>query len=163
MTKIAIKLIPAYEYPYEINKLFSEYTHMLVTQNEEMKNYLTIQNYSGELENLERIYGLPEGRLYLAYYDSKLAGCIGLKKLDNHYCEMKRLYVRPVFRRKHVGAHLIEKIIEDARQIGYKHILLDTLPSLKAAVVNYKKHGFYEIENYNDNPIENSIYMQLDL
>ncbi|AYW47134.1 GNAT family N-acetyltransferase [Tetragenococcus osmophilus] len=160
---MTIKLIPAYEYPYEVKKLFSEYTHMLITQNEDMKNYLTIQNYNEEVENLKEIYGLPEGRLYLASYDSKLAGGVGLKKLDNHYCEMKRLYVRPAFRRKRVGAHLIEKVIEEARQIGYHHILLDTLPSLKAAIVNYKKHGFYEINSYNNNPIENSVYMQLDL
>ncbi|MDN6255866.1 MAG: GNAT family N-acetyltransferase, partial [Tetragenococcus koreensis] len=135
----------------------------LIMQNEEIKDYLAIQNYNDELENLEEKYGLPEGRLYLAYYDSKLAGCIGLKKLDNIHCEMKRLYVRPAFRRKHIGSHLIDRTIEEARQIGYQHMLLDTLPFLKAAVFNYKKHGFYEIESYNDSPIENSIYMQLDL
>lgn len=160
---MAIKLIPAYEYPYEIKKLFSEYTHTLVAQNKEIKEYLIMQNYKKELDNLEEKYGLPQGRLYLAYYDSQLAGCIGLKKLDNLNCEMKRLYVRPAFRRQRAGAHLIEKIIEDARQIGYQHMLLDTLPSLKAAIINYKQHGFYEIESYNNNPIANSIYMQLDL
>lgn len=160
---MAIRIIPAYDHPYEIKKLFNEYTHMLTTQDEEVKDYLTIQNYSKELENLEEKYGMPAGRLYLAYYDSKLAGCIGLKKLDNLHCEMKRLYVRPAFRRKQIGSHLINKIIEEARQIGYQHMLLDTLPYLKAAIVNYKKHGFYEIESYNDSPLENTIYMQLDL
>ncbi|GMA42584.1 N-acetyltransferase [Tetragenococcus halophilus subsp. halophilus DSM 20339] len=160
---MAIKIISTYDYPYEIKKLFNEYTNMLITQDKQINNYLAMQNYSDELENLEKKYGLPDGRLYLAYYNSKLAGCIGLKKLDNHYCEIKRFYVRPAFRRKHIGTHLMDTIIEESRQIGYQHILLDTLPHLKAAIVNYKKHGFYEIESYNDNPIGNSIYMQLDL
>lgn len=160
---MAIKIIAAYEHPYEIKKLFAEYTHMLTTQNKQMNDYLTLQNYTDELDHLEEKYGLPEGRLYLAYYDSQLAGCIGLKKLDDHYCEMKRLYVRPAFRRKHIGAHLIDKIIEEARQIGYKHMLLDTLPFLNAAIISYKKRGFYEIESYNNSPVDDSIYMQLDL
>jgi len=160
---MAIKIIAAYDRPYEIKKLFNEYTNMLVTQNEGIKGYLAVQNYNDELKNLEEKYGLPEGRLYLAYYDSKLAGCIGLKKLDKLHCEMKRLYVRPAFRRKHIGSHLIDKTIEEARKIGYQYMLLDTLPFLKAAVINYKKHGFYEIESYNDSPIENTIYMQRDL
>ena len=52
---------------------------------------------------MENKYGLPNGRLYLAYCDNELAGCIGLKKIDDKNCEMKLLYVRPKFRGKHIG------------------------------------------------------------
>ena len=116
-----------------------------------------------ELKHLREKYGMPEGRLYLAYCGGQLAGCIGLRKIDDVRCEMKRLYVRPEFRGKCIGSMLIQKIIEDAKEIGYQHMLLDTLPFLESAVHMYKKWGFYEIESYNDSPMETSIYMRLDL
>lgn len=158
-----IKIIPAYDYSQEIRELFSEYTQMLISGDPAFKEYLEIQNYDAELEHLEDKYGMPAGRLYLAYCGGKMAGCIGLKKLDDDNCEMKRLYVRPEFRGKKIGGLLIQKIITDAEMIGYKHILLDTLPFLENAVYMYKKWGFYEIDCYNDSPMDSSIYMQLDM
>ena len=76
---------------------------------------------------------------------------------------MKRLYVRLKFRGKQIGEKLIEKIIKDAKEIGYSSMLLDTLPFLKSAIRLYKKYGFYEILSYNNSPMETSIYMKLDL
>lgn len=49
------------------------------------------------------------------------------------------------------------------REIGYSHMLLDTLPFLKSAIHMYKTYGFYEISSYNDSPMNTSIYMTLDL
>lgn len=89
------------------------------------QKYLEIQNYDEELAHLETKYGLPYGRLYLAYDDEKLAGCIGLRKIDAQSCEMKRLYVRPAFRGKQIGSQLVKRIIADAREIGYAHMRLD--------------------------------------
>lgn len=136
---------------------------MLITNDESFKQYLDLQNYDEEVKHLESKYGMPDGRLYLVYCDGKLAGCIGLRKIDNQNCEMKRLYVRPEFRGKKLGNILIEKIIGDAREIGYSYMLLDTLPFLQSAIHIYKKFGFYEIESYNNSPMDTSIYMKLDL
>ena len=158
-----IKIIPAYDHSQEIRELFSEYTEMLISGDPAFKEYLEIKNYDDELEHLEDKYGMPAGCLYLAYCDGKTAGCIGLKKLDEDNCEMKRLYVRPEFRGRKIGGLLIQKIIDDAKTIGYKHMLLDTLPFLGNAVHMYKKWGFYEIGCYNNSPMESSIYMRLDL
>ena len=108
-------------------------------------------------------YGLPRARLYLSYLDGKVAGCIALKELDGENCEVKRLYVRPEFRGVKLGNLLIQKIIDDAKEIGYKAMLLDTLPFLKSAIVLYKNFGFYEIPSYNNNPMDTLIYMKLDL
>lgn len=160
---MSVKIIPAYDFPEEIRTLFAEYTDFLIKNDTEFAEYLQIQNYDAELQNLNTKYGLPAGRLYLAYYGGELAGCIGLKKIDVDNCEMKRLYVRPQFRGKHIGRMLAEKIIHDAREIGYKHMLLDTLPFLQSAVFMYKKLGFYETDSYNDSPMDTSIYMKLDL
>lgn len=160
---MGIKIVSAYNQSEAVRKLFTEYTDMLIENDRSIKKYLDIQNYSEEMEHLERKYGLPNGRLYLVYCDEELAGCIGLRKIDSQNCEMKRLYVRPKFRGQKIGNLLIEKIIDDAKKIGYSHMLLDTLPFLKSAIHLYKKYGFYEIDRYNDSPMNTSIYMKLDL
>ena len=58
---------------------------------------------------------------------------------------------------------MVEKIIADARDIGYGFILLDTLPFLKSAIALYRSMGFVEIEKFNDSPMEGSLYMRYDL
>lgn len=98
--RLRIKIVSAYELKEEVRALFSEYTEMLIKNDESFKKYLDIQNYDEEIEHLEMKYGMPYGRLYLIYFDEKLAGCIGLRKIDNQNCEMKRLYIRPEFRGK---------------------------------------------------------------
>ena len=136
---------------------------MLIDGDETFKEYLKLQNYDEELKHLETKYGQPDGRLYLAYYNQELAGCIGLRKIDKENCEMKRLFVRPKFRGLHIGNCLVERIIDDAKKIGYKYMLLDTLPFLNGAIHMYKKYGFYEISSYNNSPMDTSIYMKLNL
>lgn len=136
---------------------------MLIEGDSSFQKYLEIQNYEEELEHLDVKYGMPDGRLYIAFYGGELAGCIGLRKIDEWNCEMKRLYVRPAFRGKNIGNKLIQQIITDAKEAGYSHMLLDTLPFLKSAVHMYKAYGFYEISSYNDSPMDTSIYMKLDL
>ncbi len=160
---MSIEIVQAYTYKDEVKTLFSEYTDMLIEGDSNFKGYLQIQKYDNELEHLESKYGLPYGRLYLVYCDGMLAGCIGLRKIDELNCEMKRLYVRPCFRGQHIGELLVKKIIGEAKLIGYKHMLLDTLPFLKSAIFIYEKYGFYEIPSYNNNPMDKLIYMKLDL
>lgn len=157
------EIIPAYRHKEEIRALFSEYTSMLTANDPSMQGYLAIQNYEEELSHLEEKYGPPSGRLYLARCGKEAAGCIGLKKIDDQNCEMKRFYVRPQFRGRKLGVQLMQKIIMDAREIGYSHMLLDTLPFLEDAIRMYKKSGFYTIDHYNDSPVSTSIYMRLDL
>ena len=120
---MGIKMVYAYDHTEEVSQLFTEYTDMLIENDSSFQKYLDIQNYSEEMEHLESKYGLPEGRLYLVYCDEELAGCIGLRKIDNQNCEMKRLYVRPKFRGRKIGNLLVEKIIDDAKKIGYSHML----------------------------------------
>ena len=76
---------------------------------------------------------------------------------------MKRLYVRPEFRGNHLGRILVEKILADAREIGYTQMLLDTFAFLDAAIKLYEQYGFYYIPKYSDSPLDNTIYMRIDL
>ncbi len=158
-----IDMIPAYDHPEEVRELFTEYTNMLIEGDSAFAGYLRIQNYDDEIQHIEHKYGMPYGRLYLAYCDGELAGCIALRKLDDENCEMKRLYVRPEFRGRQISRLLIDRIIEDAKGIGYRAMLLDTLPFLKSAIRIYNEYGFYEIPCYNNSPMDTTIFMKLDL
>ena len=71
-----------------------------------------------------------------------------------------RLYLA---RGRGLARQLIRRITEDARQIGYRCMLLDTLPVLEDAVRLYRQLGFYEIPCYNDSPVESTLFFQLDL
>lgn len=101
------EILPAYDYPDIVGELFTEYTDMLIESDASFQEYLNIQNYDEELKHLEIKYGVPFGRLYLAYCGGEPAGCIGLKRIDERNCEMKRLYVRPQFRGNQIGNLLI--------------------------------------------------------
>lgn len=158
-----LELIPGYDRPAELLSLFTEYTRMLVSHDPSFQRYLDIQHYADEIRDLEAKYGRPEGRLYLALWEGEAAGCIALRKLDEQRCEMKRLYVRPAFRGHRIGDALVDRVIQDAKAIGYRHMLLDTLPFLESAIHMYRKRGFYEIPGYNDSPMETTIFMQYDL
>lgn len=158
-----LEIKDGYEFKSELKELFTEYTDSLIEGDKTFAEYLQQQNYDQEVQHLEEKYGRPNGRIFVAFYEGKLAGCIGLKKIDDETCEMKRLYVRPEFRGKHIGNILASRIIEEAKNIGYKSMVLDTLPFLTSAIKMYKKIGFYEIEQYNDSPMKDAVYMKLDL
>lgn len=158
-----VRIDLAYDQPQEVIRLFTEYTDNIITQDTEVAKCLDSQHYDNEVRALGEKYGLPNGRLYLAYLDSDIVGCVALRQLNDDYCEMKRLYVRPGYRGKHIGKALIEQIIADAKQIGYQHMRLDTFPFMDSAIQMYYLYGFYKIERYNDNPASTAVFMQLDL
>ena len=160
---MALELIPAYDRQDEVRELFTEYTHMLVELDPKFQESLDEQNYDEELEHLEEKYGLPGGRLYLAYWDGELAGCVGMKKLDGVTGELKRLYVRPAFRGQRLGRKLVERIIEDARSLGYTRLKLYTMPELVSARHMYENMGFHVTERYNNSPLDNTIFMEYRL
>jgi GNAT superfamily N-acetyltransferase len=141
----------------QARELFQEYAQSLGVN-------LCFQNFEHELAGLPGHYAPPDGRLLLAEYDGQLAGCVALHKWEDGVCEMKRLYLRPSFRGKGLGRATAEKIIAEARSIGYQQMRLDTIePLMKDAVEMYRKLGFREIAPYRPNPIAGAMYMELQL
>ncbi len=124
---------------------------------------LCFQNFDEEVENLPGKYTLPDGRLFLALADGKLAGCIALRKLEEKICEMKRLFVREDFRGLGIGKILIEKLIKEAGLIGYEKMRLDTFPpKMSKAVSLYESYGFYETKPYYHNPYGETLFLELN-
>lgn len=128
---------------------------------------LCFQNFEAELEGLPGDYTEPRGALLMATVDGVPVGCCALRPLDNvdyaNACEMKRLFVRPEFRRLGLGRHLAEDIMELARMAGYDCLLLDTLNDMETARALYQELGFEEIPPYYFNPIEGAHYLKVQL
>lgn len=123
---------------------------------------LCFQSFDEELKTLPGAYSPPSGRLLLAHYADRPAGCVALRQLETGICEMKRLYVRPDCRGKRLGRILVDRIIAEARAIGYKRMRLDTVASsMKDAIEFYRRTGFREIPPCRSNPIEGALYMEL--
>ena len=141
----------------QVRELFLEYEQSLGVK-------LCFQNFEQEIAGLPGHYAPPDGRLLLAEYKEQLAGCVALHQWQGEICEMKRLYLRPSFRGKGLGRMIAEKIVAEARNIGYRRMRLDTIePIMKDAVEMYRKLGFREIASYRPNLIAGAMYMELEL
>lgn len=93
----------------------------------------------------------PDGRFYLALYGGNIAGVGCLKKLEEGVGEIQRMYVPPTFRGKGIGRAIVNRLIDDARLIGYRQLRLESLEFLAAAHSLYRSVGFREIDPYADN------------
>jgi putative acetyltransferase len=103
----------------------------------------------------------------LALVGGKPAGCGALRALADgdhaNACEMKRLFVRPAFRRFGLGRLLAQALMDDARHAGYSAMLLDTLDDMEAARGLYGSLGFEETEPYYFNPVAGAHYLKATL
>ena len=136
----------------EVRALFLEYAAALGVD-------LSFQQFDEELASLPGDYD----PILLARWSGAIAGCVAMHAYGDGICEMKRLYVRPEFRKYGIGRALALGIIEEARSRGYRAMRLDTLPSMQNAMKLYGSLGFVDIEPYRYNPIAGSRYLELTL
>ncbi len=156
MTQTVITIAATADEFHEARRLFEEYAVAIDLD-------LCFQNFAEELEELALMYGPPAGCLLLARQLGLIVGCVGLRRFEGEVCEMKRLYVQPWVQGHGTGRALAIAVIGQARQLGYKRMLLDTLASMTPARKLYRSLGFRETDPYYDNPIEGAVYMELDL
>lgn len=148
--------------------LWREYAEFLKNRLQEraelpsFKEYF--KNYEQEIANhLPGRFGPPGGCLLLAKNKGKPAGCVVLLDLGNNICEMRRLFVRPEFRRLGVGRALAKAIVEQGRNMGYALMRLNTNRRMPEADKLYRSLGFGEIEPYEYFEVDGMIFMELKL
>ena len=152
-----MKIINGEMHIEEIEQLLKDYLT-------ELGRDLSFQNVAAEFYNLKSKYLPPNGRLLCAQTDNgEIVGCVAYHKHNDQRCEMKRLYVKPDFRKNNAGLLLVDEIINLARQDGYSEMVLDTIEPLQSAIRLYKKVGFTETEPYYDNPMDDVIYFRKQL
>lgn len=134
--------------------LFAEYAAELGVD-------LCFQSFDAELKDPLKKYGHPKGSLILAYWNGEPAGTIAVQALEEEgACEMKRLYVKPAFRKFGIGETLVVALLKEAKQLGYTKMKLDTLERLQSAIALYLKHGFIITTAYYHNPLPEVVYME---
>ena len=124
-----------HDYIDEVKDLFVEYVRSLGVSASVREFHGLEDKYKGEGE-----------ALYIAFIDNKPAGCVALRYVDSNTAAMKRLYVRPAFRHSSLGTNMAKMVVEDAREFGYKTLLLDSLPSMENAKELYTNLGFKKLD-----------------
>jgi GNAT superfamily N-acetyltransferase len=125
---------------------------------------LSFQNFEHELANLSAIYGPPRGRMLVAEAEGGIAaGSVGLRRLEELTCEMKRLYVRPDYRGAGLGRRMVLAIMAQGRALGYERMRLDTLPKMTEAQRLYQSLGFRTIPPYGAHAIPGTQFLEAEL
>ena len=124
---------------------------------------LRFQNFAEEMATLPSPYSAPRGRLFYAEQNGRPAGCVGIRPFAEGVCEMKRLYVHPELRGQNIGRALALAGIHAARELGYRRMLVDTLPAMRIALRLYRELGFTEVPAYYPTPVDGTVFLALDL
>jgi GNAT superfamily N-acetyltransferase len=133
--------------------LFKEYADALGVD-------LSFQDFEKELENMDVQYNKPDGILLLVYLNENPVACVAVRRSDVETAELKRMYVKSVYRGQGIGVELLKRSLSLTKDLGYKRIRLDTLENMVKAQELYKSFGFYSIQPYRYNPIPGTIYME---
>lgn len=113
-----------------------------------INRYFDAAAFEAELDGLPGKYGSPHGALLLAYHGGQPAGCVALRNLGVGIAEMKRMFVTDAHRGLSIGRALAERIMGEARRIGYRAMRLDTSHRQAEAIGLYESLGFRRIAPY---------------
>lgn len=115
-----------------------------------------------EMSEEERLDFLPpRGIFLLASVDGVAMGCGGLRPLQSGTGEVKRVWINPAWRGRGVSRRLMDALEQEARELGYGRLRLDTSRHLPEAVALYHALGYREIDRYNDNPDADHFFEKL--
>lgn len=113
-----------------------------------INRYFDAVSFERELAALPGDYAPPHGALLIAYHRGRPAGCVALRNIGLGICEMKRMFVADAYRGLHIGRALADRIMAQAREIGYRAMRLDTSKRQAEAIRLYERLGFSRIGPY---------------
>lgn len=131
--------------------------------------------FAEEIESLPGPYTPPAGTLLLASVDGDPAGALGLQPVPEdvrafgtgaeHFGELKRLYVRPSYRRLGIGRSLMRRAEVEAREHGYRALVLTTSAEMMPLAQGlYDSLGYATTETYRtDLPYPGIRWLRLDV
>jgi ribosomal protein S18 acetylase RimI-like enzyme len=140
-----------------VRELFTEYLDATIAETGQPNPDDSPEILAGMRRDIERLpgeYVSPDGALLVAWVDDVAAGSVALARIDDARAEIRRLWVRPTFRRRGVARALTLASIEHARTLGFDHVVLDVVPTRSGAIALYRALGFTDIDPYDDYPFE---------
>ena len=88
------------------------------------------------------------GYFVLASHDGRPVGCGAIRPLDARTVEIKRMFVRPVFRRRGIARSILDALEAEARRRGYTRSVLETAARQPEAIALYRRRGYVPIEAF---------------
>jgi ribosomal protein S18 acetylase RimI-like enzyme len=139
-----------------VQDLFREYVFRI---GRELNISVGYQDWEGEMA------AFPDRYLFLllAKVDDAPAAAVALKRLNETECEMKRLYCRDAFRCLGLARRLSERLIIEARALGFGAMRLDTHVSMTPAITLYESLGFTPSAPHNAPGNDGTLFFAKDL
>lgn len=95
----------------------------------------------------------PRGTFVVARVDGEAVACGALRPLpggEAHVSEVKRLWVEPSARRLGLARRVLARLVEVARELGYRQVVLETGTQQPEALALYRSEGWYPIVSYGE-------------
>jgi putative acetyltransferase len=111
---------------------------------------------------LFELFSRKNAAYFIAVAEGEIVGGAGVfptPGLAAGYCELVKLYLLPAMRGQGLGLNLMEMCFQKARELGFSHMYLETMPELRIAIGLYEKAGF----TYLTGPMGNSGHFGCDL
>jgi putative acetyltransferase len=118
--------------------------------------------YDESTDHLFEVFQTPRSIYFIGELNKEIVGGGGIYPtlgLPADTCELVKMYLYPYVRGIGLGRLLIQKCIDYAKEAGYEHIYLETMPELQQALKAYEKLGF----TYINHPMGNSGHFGCDL
>lgn len=124
---------------------------------------LSYRGFDAEMENFETLYTLPSGTFFLAEHGGQAVGCAGLLSHGDGVAELKRVFVQPALRGRHLGEQLVDAVVQRARALGFRRLVLDAVPQTTHAQQLYLRMGFAPTPPYYADPVAGTKFFELPL
>lgn len=161
--RVSVRRVQAPEEYVAARRLLRQYhrylaTHRDVTPFDDAILRRGLERFDAEIRGFPGEYGPPTGRFLIAWRGSIALGCAAVRRQAEGVAEIKRVYVRPGARGAGVGYRLTAAALRTARRLGYRTVVLDTLPGMTAAIALYRRMGFRPIARYWEHPVADALF-----